>query len=400
MSRLPHVFAVVCLAVFAAAAAAPIVDAQPMRQGPGGAQGGGQGAGARPGGGPIAPGQTPNVTITRSAIPWVDVHTHMVAAGPPGPNPDYLNVAEVMIQAMDEAGVRASIVMPTPQPPNLPRAYDLDSFLPAVKAYPGRLYAIAGGGSLGPMILENPDAETVDEGLRQRFAAMAEAMIDAGAIGFGEMTAHHLSHAEQHSYHRAHPDHPLFLLLADIAARRNVVIDLHMDPVETDLPKPAHLTSSRNPPVLQANVPRFEKLLAHNRDARIVWAHAGWDQTETWSPALTRRLLRAHPNLFVSLKATARAPGSPPGRALDMSGKLTSDWRALIVEFSDRFVMGTDRFYASPMGAQGGGAPALFSRSSITYTAGAVQMLSQLPEAVARKVASENVARIYGVKLE
>ena len=374
--------------------------AQPMRQGPGGGPGGAGPGAQRPGGGPASPGQIPNVTITRSAIPWIDVHTHMVAGGPPGPNPDYMNVATVMIQAMDEAGVRASIVMPTPQPPNLPRAYDLDSFLPAVKAHPGRLYAIAGGGTLGPMILENPDTDTVDEAMRQRFAAMAEAMIDAGAIGFGEMTAHHLSHAEQHSYHRAHPDHPLFLLLADIAARRNVVIDLHMDPVEADIPRPAHLTSSRNPPVLQANVPRFEKLLAHNRDARIVWAHAGWDQTETWSPALTRRLLRAHANLYISLKASSRVPRNAPGRALDMNGKLTSDWRALITEFSDRFVMGTDRFYASPFGAQGGGAPGLFSRSSITYTAGATQMLAQLPESVARKVASENVAKIYNVKLD
>lgn len=401
MSRLPRFAVVACLAFFAVAAA----EAQPMRQGPGGGQGG-QGPGAqRPGGpnagsGPVA-GQVPNVTITRSPIPWIDVHTHMVAGGPPGPNnPDYKNVADVMIRAMDEAGVRASIVMPTPQPPNLPRAYDLDSFLSAVQAYPGRLYAIGGGGALGPMILENPDAETVDEAVRQKFAAMAEAMVDAGAIGFGEMTAHHLSHAEQHSYHRAHPDHPLFLLLADIAARRNVVIDLHMDPVEADMPKPSHLTSPRNPPVLQANIARFEKLLAHNRAARIVWAHAGWDQTDTWTPALTRRLLRAHPNLFISLKASIRSPGSSAGRALDMNSKLSSDWRALITEFSDRFVMGTDRFYASDFGAQGGGAPALFSRSSITYTAGALQVLSQLPEAVARKVASENVARIYGVKLE
>lgn len=357
-----------------------------------------QGSGGGPQGGPGAP---PNVTISRSAIPWIDVHTHMVAGGPPGPgNPDYLNVAAAMIRAMDEAGVRASIVMPTPQPPNMPRGYDLDAFLPAVKAHPGRLYAIAGGGSLGPIILESPDAETADEATRQRFAAMAEALIDAGAIGFGEMTAHHLSHSEQHSYHRAHPDHPLFLLLADIAARRGVVIDLHMDPVEGEIAPPPHLTSGRNPRVLTPNLARFERLLAHNRGARIVWAHAGWDQTGLWSPELTRRLLRAHPNLYLSLKASPRAPAGQPGRALDGSGRLTADWRALIVEFADRFVLGTDRFYASEAGAQGGGAPALFSRGSIAFTAGALQLLSQLPPDVARKIASENVARIYRVKVE
>lgn len=358
------------------------------------------GPGSRPGGqGGLQRGARPEAAApdARAAIAWVDVHTHLVGGGQRTGAQDYSAAAAAMIKAMDEANVRASFVMPTPQPPVAVGNYDQDAFLDAIKPYRGRLFAMGGGGSIGPMILAQPDASGVDSSTRERFATMAEAILDSGAIGFGEMTATHLSHLEQHSYHRARPDHPLFLLLADIAAKRDVPIDLHMDPVIAPRPAPAHMKSSRNPTTLVPNLAQFEVLLAHNRATRIVWAHAGWDQTEHWTAALARRLLSNHANLYMSLKVLPRSP--LPNQAM-RDGQIAPDWRQLIMDFPDRFVMGTDRFYAGENAAGGAAAGAVFAERTPSLTVGARILLSQLPPDLARKVATANVEKIYKVKLD
>ena len=368
-----------------------------------------QAPGARPGGpgGPGGPqrGARPEAAspdappaAARAAIPWVDVHTHLVGGGQRLGAQDYDAAAAAIIKAMDEANVRASFVMPTPQPAGGAGNYDQDAFLSAIKPYRGRLFAMGGGGSIGPMILAQPDAGEVDDARRERFVTMAKAILDAGAIGFGEMTVTHLSHLEQHSYHRARPDHPLFLLLADIAAQRDVPIDLHMDPVIEPGPAPAHMKSSRNPATLVPNLAQFEVLLAHNRAARIVWAHAGWDQTEHWTADLARRLLAAHANLYMSLKVQPRSPLR--NQALGRDGQIAPEWKQLMVDFPDRFVMGTDRFYAGENAAGGTAAGAVFAERTPSLTVGARILLNQLPPDLARKVAISNVEKIYKVKID
>ncbi len=70
-------------------------------------------------------------------------------------------------------------------------------------------------------------AGDVDAALRKRFTDRAEAIVAAGAKGFGEFTALHLSMQTWHPFLEVAPDHPLFLLLADIAARHGLPIDIH-----------------------------------------------------------------------------------------------------------------------------------------------------------------------------
>lgn len=379
--------ALAALLFLTAEAAAQAPGARPG--GPGGPQRGARPEAASPDAPPAA---------ARAAIPWVDVHTHLVGGGQRLGAQDYDAAAAAIIKAMDEANVRASFVMPTPQPAGGAGNYDQDAFLSAIKPYRGRLFAMGGGGSIGPMILAQPDAGEVDDARRERFVTMAKAILDAGAIGFGEMTVTHLSHLEQHSYHPARPDHPLFLLLADIAAQRDVPIDLHMDPVIEPGPAPAHMKSSRNPATLVPNLAQFEVLLAHNRAARIVWAHAGWDQTEHWTADLARRLLAAHANLYMSLKVQPRSPLR--NQALGRDGQIAPEWKQLMVDFPDRFVMGTDRFYAGENAAGGTAAGAVFAERTPSLTVGARILLNQLPPDLARKVAISNVEKIYKVKID
>src|SRR6266853_6559367 len=61
--------------------------------------------------------------------------------------------------------------------------------------------------------------------IRRTFRERAEEIVRQGAVGFGEMTAEHFAGGTPYQY--APADHPLFLLLADIAAQHRVVIDFH-----------------------------------------------------------------------------------------------------------------------------------------------------------------------------
>jgi predicted TIM-barrel fold metal-dependent hydrolase len=64
--------------------------------------------------------------------------------------------------------------------------------------------------------------------------------------------------------------------------------------------------------------------------ARILWAHAGFAP-----PASVRVMLQKHRNLWCDLAFRS-------DYAAD--GKLDTEWRALLIEFPDRFMVGTDTF--------------------------------------------------------
>lgn len=74
----------------------------------------------------------------------------------------------------------------------------------------------------------------------------------------------------------------------------------------------------------------IERQFAQDPDARILWAHAGFAPPET-----VRAMLAKHRNLWCDLAFRSdHAPG----------GKLDPAWRALILDHSDRFLVGTDTY--------------------------------------------------------
>ena len=231
----------------------------------------------------------------------------------------------------------------------------------------------------------HPKSGSLDDDLRRRFTATAERLLGAGIVGFGEMTALHFSFRRGHPFEQTAPDHPLFLLLADIAARADVPIDLHMEAVAHDIDTPQALRqrSAANPARVVANIAAFERLLDHNRAARIVWTHLGWDNSGHRTAALTRNLLARHANLYLAIKIVGR-PGRP--NALVTPGdELDPQWRAVIEAFPDRFMIGGDQFFLPP------GSRLRFPKS----LAATVRILELLPAALARKVAHENARRVY-----
>ena len=233
--------------------------------------------------------QSPQPTAPIPALSgYIDVHTHI---DPRDPNA----AVETAVKSMASQNATKLFLLSEPYPQDDPARFDADVFLAAAKKYPDKLAVLAGGATLNAMILEA--ARTGDSGpeAKRKFKEKAEEWLREGVAGFGELTAEHLSQPSSgiREYEYAAPDSPLFLMLADIAAEHHVPIDLHMEAVPQAMPLPSDLVAP-NPPQLPANIPDFERLLAHNRGAIIIWAHAGADFTGYRTPELCRRLLLAH----------------------------------------------------------------------------------------------------------
>ncbi len=318
--------------------------------------------------------------------PWIiDAHCHLLARfGPPDMmEDDYPGAVGIALAAMDRAGVRLSVVMPPPFTPFQDHVFDAGDLAPVVCGHPDRFAFLAGGGSLNVMIQEAVAAGRTSPQLVKRFKAKAREILAQGARGFGEFAAEHFSLAPDHPYEYAPPDHPLFLLLADIAARAGVPIDLHLEAVPRDMPLPPGLASPPNPPRLKANIAALERLLAHNRGANIIWAHLGWDNTGYRTPELCARLLAAHPNLYMSLKLTRR--GLPPGRPLARGGRLKPAWLALFRRFPDRFIIGSDQFHLSPQ----------IGRRLPKGLPGVLALLDALPPELRQQIGRDNARRLF-----
>ena len=303
--------------------------------------------------------------------PYVEEHTHF----------DYMDPDGTVRSALAALGRQNAAMIFFQMPPdtfNHPGRFDAEVLLPAAKKYPGKLAVLGGGGTLNAMIIQSVANGDAGPAVQKKFKERAEELLREGVIGFGEMTAEHYDGVTPYQY--APADHPLYLLLADIAAEHGVPIDLHMEAVPQGMPLPAGLKSPPNPPMLHANIAAFERLLAHNPRAKIIWAHAGADGTGYRTPDLCRRLLLAHANLYMEIKTDPEAPGMNYPLA---DGKIKPEWLKLFTDFSDRFIMGSDQHYPEPQDPE-------------QRWQELVLLFNQLPSDIRRKIGTENVAHIYG----
>jgi len=305
----------------------------------------------------------------------VDTHAHIVA------NARHVSPAAMVsraLSAMDRYRVEKTVLLPPPFPSGHAGTYGRRELESIARANPGRFAFAAGGESLNP-IIQSVAPDKVTPELMREFQQEAEAIVKAGAVGFGELAAEHFSSGRgNHPYESVRPDHPLLLALADIAARHNMPIDLHMEAVPRDMPFPARRAGGRNPENLGENISGLERLLEHNRNARIVWAHAGRDLTRERTVPLMRSLLEKHPNLYMSVKLSARGPQyTSPFNQYD---ELRPGWLAMLREFPDRFLIGSDQF---------------FDEEEPELLPLARKFIDALPPDLARQIARENAMRIY-----
>jgi hypothetical protein len=330
--------------------------------------------------------------------PHIDVHMHLVG----GQQRLFGEAVENCVAAMEKFGITKGVVMSPPQAP--PGNFDYADFLPELRRHSNRFAFLGGGGTLNPMLHEHREAENVTPKVKHDFRDAANRILEAGAVGFGEIAVLHLSLLNRHPFEEVSSAHPLLSALAEIADQRKVVIDVHMDPVTAadSMRTPPSLKVPPNPPTLAGNISGFERLLADHPGARIVWAHGGSDFTGNLTPALVGRLMDAHPNLFMSLRPIPlqAATGNPFGLRfynliLTPSG-IAPEWLALLRRHSDRFVMGSDAFFVSSS-ANAQGPAAMLSRGNEERLTAAGVTLSRLPPDLMTKIATENSARIYRI---
>lgn len=154
---------------------------------------------------------------------------------------------------------------------------------------------------------------------------------------------------EFHLYDSAHADGPVARQLMQLAQQRGLVVLAHCDDVAVD------------------------KLMAHAPGATLIWAHTGIGGTPV---GRVRELLRRHPTLMGELSYR-------PGLLVD--GRLSPEWRALFVEFPQRFLVGSDTW----VNARWQYYEALMAEAR--------RWLGELPPEVARRIAWGNGAALFGL---
>jgi predicted TIM-barrel fold metal-dependent hydrolase len=155
---------------------------------------------------------------------------------------------------------------------------------------------------------------------------------------------------EFHLYDSANADGPVARELMQLAQAQDLVVLAHCDDVAV------------------------EKLLAHAPRTRLVWAHTGIGGVPV---ERVRELLRRHPTLMGELSYR-------PGLTLD--GRLSAEWRTLMVENPRRFLVGSDTWVNARW---------QYYEQLMTD---ARQWLGDLPPAVARQIGWSNGAELFGLR--
>ena len=110
--------------------------------------------------------------------------------------------------------------------------------------------------------------------------------------------------------------------------------EFHLYGADADLPVPRRMVQlARQHGLLlhaHSDVEAIERLFRQWPEAKILWAHSGFDR-----PERVREMLRKHRNLWCDL-AFRTEHGS--------GGKVDAEWRKAFLEFPERFLVGTDTY--------------------------------------------------------
>ncbi|MDM0038897.1 amidohydrolase family protein [Variovorax sp. J22G21] len=160
---------------------------------------------------------------------------------------------------------------------------------------------------------------------------------------------------EFHLYESANANGPVAKKLIVLAEQKQLAVLAHVDDVAIDL--------------LMANAP------SKGRALRLIWAHTGIGGAPV---ARVRALLERYPLLMGELSYR-------PGLTC-ADGKLCPEWRELILQYPERFLVGSDTWVNQRWSS--------YDELMQGYRA----WLGDLPPAVARRIAWDNAADLFGVK--
>jgi predicted TIM-barrel fold metal-dependent hydrolase len=117
----------------------------------------------------------------------------------------------------------------------------------------------------------------------------------------------------------------------------------------------------------------IERQFQQDPNARILWAHSGFD-----APEGVREMLRKHKNLWCDLAFRSEHASG---------GKVDAAWRAAFLEFPDRFLVGTDTFTPERW------------FYVVEHANWSRQWLADLPRDVAERIAWKNGDQLFGAMM-
>jgi hypothetical protein len=226
--------------------------------------------------------------------------------------------------------------------------------------HPDRFIPFGGQGSIVGLIWrEGEDIWNLQSPRIVDYLRLLEAELRWGQVrGIGEIFVNNLnSHPADFKPIRFPADSPLMRRLWAFSATYRVPVHVH---AEADGP----------------TVAEMERLLESNRQGTWLWAHTGF----FIEPPALRRLFQQHPNLLCELSWRDERYG-PRRIPISEDGQLRPEWKELLEEFPDRFVVGTDVGDSSLDGYS----------FMIAYWRG---ILKQLSADSAEKLAHQNAERI------
>ncbi len=171
----------------------------------------------------------------------------------------------------------------------------------------------------------------------------------------GTAAGPYLGIGEFHLYDSANANGTVAKKLMALADEKQLAVLAHVDDAAIDL--------------LMANTP------SKGAKTKLIWAHTGIGGA---SAQRVRALLQTYPQLMGELSYRPGLTGS--------DGKLSPEWRALVLDFPTRFMIGSDTWVNQRWQYYG------------ELMQGYRTWLGDLPTDVARKVAWDNGARLFGLK--
>ncbi len=160
---------------------------------------------------------------------------------------------------------------------------------------------------------------------------------------------------EFHLYDSANANGPVAKKLMALAEEKNLVVLAHVDDVAIDL--------------LMANAP------SKGQKLRLIWAHTGIGGAPA---SRVDQLMARYPMLMGELSYR-------PGLTCQ-GGRLCPEWRAMFMKYPGRFVIGSDTWVNQRW--------MVYDELMKDYRA----WLGDLPPELARKIAWENAAGLFGLK--
>ena len=321
-----------------------------------------------------------------------DIHTHASLRSE--------SSAALLVEQLDSFDIEMNIVMPYPSPlvDFGGETETLESFF---SSYIYKFKFMYGGAELQPLLhaVGCPNAFTVEnifpngytrgrplEDLMDEMTNIASnpdewetefkeratnAAQSGKYVGFGELAPLHFSLRTDHPYITYPVNHPWMLWLSDLAAQYYLVLDIHFEATSETLAQ-------------------FTDLLEHNRNTKIIWAHAGWSNTGAATAELLSQLMGENSNLYLALKL--RKPKTNEAKAahpLDETSTIKSKWLNLLTTYPGRIMVGTDVKYWNSN---------ITLEEEITDKITVMkELLSQLPTETVQLIGSETAKIIFGL---